>query len=193
MSGSFKTPPEPIPTLGSMNDDTLRHAVSGEHTTDGRPHGFSSLTPFLVIPDAAAALEFYAEVLGARVAGVTEFPGPDGESIVVHAEVCFDDGRFQIGQPNPDYGLIPPAGDGFDVSYSMGLYVTDVDAVVDRAVAAGSTVREAATTFVSGDRFASIVDPFGTRWSLMTRVEDLSDEESGRRVAEWAAEQAAES
>ena len=51
----------------------------------------------------------------------------------------------------------------------------------------GATVREAPSTFVSGDRFASIRDPFGVRWSIMTRVEDLSDEESAARVAEWAA------
>ena len=69
----------------------------------------------------------------------------------------------------------------------MGLYVSDVDAVVERAVAAGATVREAPSAFVSGDRFASIRDPFGVRWSVMTRVEDLSDDESARRVADWAA------
>jgi PhnB protein len=69
----------------------------------------------------------------------------------------------------------------------MGLYVADVDAVVERAVEAGSTVREAPSHFVSGDRYASIRDPFGVRWSIMSRVEDLSDEESARRVAEWAA------
>lgn len=44
-------------------------------------------------------------------------------------------------------------------------------------------------TFVSGDRFASILDPFGVRWSVMSRVEDLSEQESARRVAEWAASQ----
>jgi PhnB protein len=44
--------------------------------------------------------------------------------------------------------------------------------------------------FVSGDYFASIRDPFGVRWSLMSRVEDLSEEESAARVATWAAEQA---
>ncbi len=176
-----------------MDDLSLRSAVTGDHTTDGRPHGFSSLTPFLVIADAAAALEFYESVLGAEVSGVTQFPGPDGEPIVVHAEVRLRDGRFQIGQPNPDYGLVPPAGDGFLASYSLGLYVTDVDDTLERAVAAGSTVREPAMTFVSGDRFASVVDPFGTRWSFMTRVEDLSEDESARRVAEWAAEQAATS
>jgi PhnB protein len=57
---------------------------------------------------------------------------------------------------------------------------------VERAVAAGATVREAPADFVSGDRFASIRDPFGVRWSVMTRVEDLSEEESAARVREWA-------
>ena len=54
---------------------------------------------------------------------------------------------------------------------------------------AGATVREPLTTFVSGDRYASIRDPFGIRWTIMTRVEDLSEEESARRVAEWARQQ----
>ena len=52
-----------------------------------------------------------------------------------------------------------------------------------------STIREPLATFVSGDRYASIRDPFGVRWSIMTRVEDLSEEESNRRVEEWAAQQ----
>ena len=65
----------------------------------------------------------------------------------------------------------------------------DVDAVTAAAEAGGATVREQPATFVSGDRFASVIDPFGVRWSIMTRVEDLSPEESARRVAEWAAAQ----
>lgn len=63
-------------------------------------------------------------------------------------------------------------------------------ALVARAEAAGGAIREPLTTFVSGDRFASIRDPFGVRWSIMSRVEDLSEEESARRVAEWAKQQA---
>ena len=90
---------------------------------------------------------------------------------------------------NPDFHLVaPPAGD--DDCYSLGLYVPDVDDVVARAVDAGATVREPATDFVSGDRFASIRDPYGVRWSIMTRVEDLSEEQSAARVAQWAASQA---
>ena len=55
-----------------------------------------------------------------------------------------------------------------------------------RAVDAGATVREPLQTFVTGDRFASIIDPFGRRWTVMTRVEDITPEEQERRLAEWA-------
>ncbi len=51
---------------------------------------------------------------------------------------------------------------------------------------AGATVREPLQTFVTGDRFASLIDPFGRRWTVMTRVEDLTPEEQERRLAEWA-------
>lgn len=155
--------------------------VTGRHTTDGRPHGATALTPFLVIRGAKAALEFYRDVFGARVTDVTEFDG-----LVVHAGLDFGLGLLQIGEPSPQYGTIAPP-EGEDDCYSIGIYVPDVDAVTARAVAAGATVREEPSTFVSGDRFASIRDPFGVRWSIMTRVEDLSEEESSARVAEWAA------
>lgn len=160
-------------------DDTA--GVTGEHTTAGRPNTATSLTPFLAIPNARGALEFYRDVFGARVTDVTESGGA-----VVHAGLDFGLGLLQLGEPTPEYGLVPPPAGDQDC-YSMGLYVSDVDALVDRAVAAGAVVREAPSTFVSGDRFASIRDPFGIRWSLMTRVEDLSEEESAQRVAEWAA------
>jgi PhnB protein len=159
------------------------HGVTGEHTTNGRPNVATSLTPFLAIRGAKDALDFYRDVYGARILDVTEFDG-----LVVHASVDFGLGVLQLGEPSPDYGLVPaPEGDAD--CYSMGLYVPDVDTVVERAVAAGATVREAPSTFVSGDRFASIRDPFGVRWSVMTRVEDLSEDESAARIAEWAAAQ----
>lgn len=166
-----------------MSEDTPPRTagVTGEHTTDGRPNTATSLTPFLAIPDSRRAIEFYREIFGARVVDVTEFGG-----VVAHADLDFGLGMLQLGDPNPQYGLVAaPAGEAD--CYSLGLYVPDVDAVVHRAVAAGATVREAPSTFVSGDRYASIRDPFGVRWSIMTRVEDLSESESAARVAEWAA------
>jgi hypothetical protein len=107
-------------------------------------------------------------------------------------------GRKQCGRcvlessalDQPFQGLV--AGDPAQgVTYSLALYVPNVDEVTATARAQGATIREPATTFVSGDRFASIFDPFGVRWSIMTRVEDLSPEESARRVAAWTAAQQA--
>lgn len=167
-----------------MNTSSIpQPGATGEHTTAGVPHGSTSLTPFLAISGAAEAIHFYRDVFGARVVDVTEIGG-----VVVHAELDFGNGKLQIGEPSPAYGLVP-APEGDDDCYSMGIYCADADATVARADAAGATIREPLSTFVSGDRFASIRDPFGVRWSVMSRVEDLSEEESARRVAEWAAEQ----
>lgn len=164
--------------------ETIR-AAHGEHTTNGTPHGATSLTPFLVIPDARGAIDFYHKVFGARVVDVTEMGG-----VVAHAVLDFGNGLLQLGEPIPEYGLVT-APDGDQDCYSIGLYCPDVDAVTARAEAAGAVVREAPSTFVSGDRFASIRDPFGVRWSVLTRVEDLSEQESARRVADWASQQSA--
>lgn len=168
-----------------MNTSTA--GLTGAHTTNGRPNNATSLTPFLAIPGAADAVAFYRDVFGARVIDVTEMGG-----VVVHADLDFGLGLLQIGEPTPEYHLIAPPG-GEDDCYSLGVFVPDADAVLEKAVAAGAVVREPASTFVSGDRFASIRDPFGVRWSIMSRVEDLSEEESTRRVQEWAASFTSES
>jgi PhnB protein len=155
-------------------------AATGQHTTAGRPHGFSSLTPFIAVHPAQEAIDFYGQVFGARVVSLTRF----GE-VIVHAELDFGRGRLQLGEPTTASHLMEQSTD--EGSFSMGIYVEDADATVARAVAAGAMIREPLTDFVSGDRFASIRDPFGVRWSVMTRVEDLSDDESASRVAAWAA------
>ncbi len=154
--------------------------------TNGRPDGYTTLTPFLVCSPAAEAIRFYADVFGATV--VQRMDGPDGT--VVHAELDLGLGRLQLGDPNDAYGLAAPGGQTSDrVSSSTCVYVADVDAVFTRAVERGATVREEPATFVTGDRFASVYDPFGHRWAIMTKVEDVSPEEADRRLAEWAATQ----
>lgn len=164
----------------------MTSGLTGTHTTNGRPNNATSLTPFLAIPEAAGAIEFYRDIFGATVIDITEMGG-----VVVHADLDFGSGLLQLGEPSPDYQLVPPPSGESDC-YSLGLYVPDVDAVCARAEAAGATVREAPSDFVSGDRFASIRDPFGVRRSLMSRVEDLSPAESAERVEEWAATFSAE-
>jgi len=161
-----------------------RRGISGKHVQKGRPTGFSSITPFIVVSDPAAALRFYETVFGAKARGVVEMK-VDGRSLIAHAEVVFDFGVLQLGAANTTYGLVLPPGDD-KVCYSLALYVTDVDATAKLAEQNGARIREAPADFVSGDRFCSILDPVGIRWSLMTRVEDLSYEESEARVLEWS-------
>ncbi len=164
-----------------MTDDVI--SATGTWTTNGMPHGSTSLTPHLSVTPADAALDFYEAVFGAEVLDVTRFG-----DVVAHAELDFGAGHLTLGEPMESFGLVAPdPARGAD--FSLAVYVPDVDAVTERAVAAGATVREPATTFVSGDRYASILDPYGVRWTVMTRVEDLSPEESRRRVAEWSAAQ----
>lgn len=112
--------------------------------------------------------------------------GPDGT--VAHAELDFGTGRLQLGDPADAYGITAPATGSDTVTYSIALYCPDVDDVVARAQKAGATVREAPQDFATGDRFASLRDPFGVRWTVMTRVEDVSAEERDRRLGEWAAQ-----
>ncbi|OMB96054.1 glyoxalase [Mycobacterium sp. NS-7484] len=145
------------------------------------PQGYTSLTPFLCVDGAAEAITFYQNVFGADV--VERMDGPDGT--VAHAELDFGNGRLQLGDPQEAFQIAAPEP-GSAATHSIGLYCPDVDAVVARAEKAGAIIREPAQTFVTGDRFASIVDPFGQRWTVMTRVENLTAAERERRVAEWA-------
>lgn len=153
--------------------------------TDGRPDGYTTLTPFLVCRPARAAIDFYVSVFGATV--TERMDGPDGT--VMHAELDLGNGRLQLGDPSPDHGLVEPDRDATTVSASTCIYVTDVDAVFAAAVATGARVREEPATFVTGDRFASIIDPFGHRWAVITRVQDVPPDEVRRRLAGWAAAQ----
>jgi uncharacterized glyoxalase superfamily protein PhnB len=151
------------------------------------PHGSTSLTPHVVVTPAATALEFYRDVFGARIVDVTRVPGND---LVAHALLDFGTGMLTLSDPLESYGLV--AGDpAKGTPFSLAVYVPNVDEVTASAEARGATIRQPAATFVSGDRFASILDPFGLRWSVMTRVEDLSPAESARRVADWAVTQQA--
>ena len=146
------------------------------------PPGYTSITPFLCVRDGAAAIEFYCQAFGATV--ISRMDSPSGG--VAHAELDFGHGRLQLADAMPDFGLVAPSGEDA-VTHSICLYLADVDAVTDRAVELGATLREPPSTFVTGDRFASVLDPVGHRWAIMTRVEDVSPEEQERRLGEWAA------
>ena len=153
-------------------------------TVEPIPPGYTSLTPFLCLDGASAAIDFYTSVFGATL--VEKMDGPDGT--VAHAELDFGNGRLQLGDPAEPYKIAAPDPRDDVVTYSMALYCDDVDSVVARSKKAGAAVREEPQDFATGDRFASIADPFGIRWTLMTRIEDVSPEERDRRMSEWAKE-----
>ena len=144
------------------------------------PEGYTSLTPYYCIAGAARAIDFYTTAFGATV--VSRMEGPDGT--IAHAELQLPSGRMQLSDPAPDHHLVAPGG-GDDVTHSTVLYVPDVDAVYAAAVEAGAKGYGEPETFVTGDRYAALLDPFGHRWAVMTRVEEVDPAEAERRVKEW--------
>jgi len=147
-------------------------------TVNPVPAGYRTLTPYLAVPDGAAALDFYRRGLGAEIVDRMDAPGGG----VMHAEIRIGDSMLQLSDEMPDYGLRAPEA-GW-VHSSLVVYVEDCDAFVDRAVREGATlVTEVQDTF-SGDRHGVFLDPFGHRWAVCTKVEDVPSEEVARRARE---------
>jgi PhnB protein len=141
------------------------------------PEGYHSVTPYLIVKGAAAALEFYKKAFGA----IETVRMQDGERIG-HAEIVIGDSHVMLADEYPEMNAMAPQP-GSRSPVGILLYVPDVDAVFTRAVAAGATVeRELADQFY-GDRTGGIIDPFGHRWYLGTHIEDVSPEEMKRRMA----------
>ena len=142
------------------------------------PEGYHSVTPYLIVSGASDAIAFYKKALGAQE--VMRLADPGGK--VHHAEIKIGDSRIMLADEHPEIqGLSPKTVGGSPVS--IHLYVEDVDAAVERAVAAGAKlVRPVADQFY-GDRVGGIEDPFGYRWFIATRKEDLTMDEIRRRAA----------
>jgi uncharacterized glyoxalase superfamily protein PhnB len=142
------------------------------------PPGHHTAAPYLVVENAARAIDFYVRAFGASE--LFRMPGPGGQ--IMHAEVLIGDSPIMLCDANPEQGLLPPSAfKGSPVS--ILLYVPDVDALFKRAVDAGADVRVPLTDMFWGDRYAQVADPFGHTWQLATHVEDVSPEEMERRAA----------
>lgn len=132
--------------------------------------GYHTLTPYLGVDDAAKAHAFYEAAFGATP--VARLDGPGGR--VAHGALRLGDSIFVVIDEIPQMGLRSPAKGGV---CSVLIYCEDADALFARAVAAGATpVAPVADTF-SGDRHGLLVCPFGHRWIISSRTEDVSDEE----------------
>jgi PhnB protein len=81
----------------------------------------------------------------------------------------------------PDMGAQGPRTLGGS-PVSLHVYVEDVDATFEQAVAAGAEVVQPLEDKFYGDRSAQLRDPFGHVWSIATHVEDVPPEEMQQRA-----------
>ena len=148
------------------------------------PEGYHSLTPAITCKDAARAIDFYKQAFGATE--IMRMPGPGGR--VSHAELRIGDSVIFVSDEWPGMAAAPVPG-AIPSSYIF-LYTEDVDAVFNRAVAAGAQPAMPVANMFWGDRYGKLTDPFGHSWGLSTHVEDVAPEEMERRAAEWTASMA---
>ena len=141
------------------------------------PEGYHTATPYLIIKDAADAIEFYKRAFGAIE--LFRFPAPEGK--IGHAEIKIGDSPIMLADEYPDMGYKSPKALGGS-PVSLMIYVEDVDTVFNQALAAGASVKEALTDKFYGDRTGTLVDPFGHIWHVSTHKEDVSLEEMERRA-----------
>lgn len=143
------------------------------------PDGYHSVSPYLIVCEAARALDFYRRAFGAQER--RRLTTPDGK--VMHAEIIIGDSIVMLSDEFPDHGAIAPKRlDGCAIF--VVLYVEEVDARIEQAVGAGATILRPVADQFFGDRSGTLRDPFGHRWTLTTHIEDVSDAEIDRRFAQ---------
>jgi PhnB protein len=140
------------------------------------PEGFERATPYLCVKHAADAIAFYAKAFGA--VETMRLAEPSGR--IGHAEVRIGAAPIMLSDEYPEEGVRSPASLGGS-AVAIHLYVDDVDALAERAVAAGATLLRPVADQFYGDRSAVLRDPFGHRWFFATHKEDVSAEEMQRR------------
>jgi PhnB protein len=142
------------------------------------PEGYHTLTPYLIVHDAAGAIEFYKQAFGATE--MFRMDGPDGR--IGHAEMRVGDSQIMLADEHPEMNArSPQTMGGSPVSFM--LYVEDVDGMVAQALAAGATLKRPIADQFYGDRTGGVEDPFGHNWYIATHVEDVAPDELQRRAA----------
>ena len=140
------------------------------------PDGYHSVQPYLIIKNAAAAIDFYKKAFGAK-----ERLRMAKDGRIQHAEIEIGDSCVMLADEHPEIGAHSPAHYGGS-PVSLMVYVADCDAVYKQALAAGAKSEREPTDQFYGDRMAGIVDPFGYKWHLGTHIKDVSKEELERHA-----------
>jgi PhnB protein len=141
-----------------------------------------TITAHVVVRDAARAVEWYTNVLGAEE--LLRIPTPDGRLMSV--ELRFGDSTVMLADEFPETGIVSPQTLG-GTYMALHLMVDDVDTVWQRALDAGAEVFHPLQDSFWGERAGQVIDPFGHRWGLAQHLHDVSPEELVRRAQEMFA------
>lgn len=141
------------------------------------PEGYHSITPYLIIKGAAAAIDFYKEAFGA-----TELFRMEHEGRVGHAEIKIGDSPIMIADEFPELGHVGPKTLG-GTPVGIMIYLEDVDTVYNRAISKGGVEVKPLQDQFYGDRSGTLTDPFGHQWTVATHKEDVTPEEMDKRMA----------
>lgn len=142
------------------------------------PDGYHTVTPYLIIKGAAAAIDYYKRAFGATERVRMEAPG----GRVGHAELRIGNSMVMLADEHAEMGYRSPSTLG-TTPVSLVLYVADVDKVFAQAISAGGKSRRPVADQFYGDRMGTLEDPFGHVWTVGTHTEDVSPEEMTRRMA----------
>ena len=136
-----------------------------------------SVTAHLVVAGADRAAAFYASAFGARE--LSRLTVPDGRNMSI--VLVLGESRVHLADEFPEMGVLSPVSIGGTATV-LQLATDDVDALWERALAAGAVARQAPTDAFWGDRHAQLEDPFGHRWNLASRIRDVPHEEQQAAV-----------
>jgi PhnB protein len=142
------------------------------------PDGYHTITPYICVNDAANAIEFYKKAFGATE--LMRLADPSGR--IGHAEIKIGDSHLMLADEFPEMNFRSPQSLGGS-PVTIHLYVEDVDAIADQAVAAGAKLVKEVKDQFYGDRSGTVEDPFGHVWYIATHKEDVSLEEINKHAA----------
>jgi PhnB protein len=148
--------------------------------TKAIPDGYHSVTPYLIVKGAAAAIDFYKRAFGATE--LMRMPSPDGR--IGHAEIKIGDSAIMLADEHPQMGYRSPQTLGGS-AVSMMVYVDRVDDVFKKAVEMGAKELQPVQDQFYGDRSGTLQDPFGHTWTIATHMEDIPPEEMRKRAEKF--------
>ncbi len=148
--------------------------------TKSIPDGYHSVTPYLIVKGAAAAIDFYKRAFGAVEQMRMQAPG----GRIGHAELRIGDSVIMLADEHPEMGHHSPQSLG-GAAVSLLIYIDGVDEVFKRAVANGAKELQPVKDQFYGDRSGTLRDPFGHQWTLATHIEDIPPDEMRRRAEKF--------